>query len=135
MGRKPRPQARKRTSKQSVWKALVLHYKAISNLHLRQLFADDLKRGQRMALGTGCCHNRCLNACRTRLWLNSSIPNHSAGWSLFYEHSVLRKVCFGTSIPSISGAWNSAKFWRSAFFQNSKIPPNPCSATIVRPTL
>src|SRR5262249_39116292 len=32
------------------WSALTSHYKKISQLHLRQLFADDPKRGQRMAL-------------------------------------------------------------------------------------
>src|SRR5499425_2042204 len=32
------------------WSALTSHYKKVSKLHLRQLFADDPKRGQRMAL-------------------------------------------------------------------------------------
>src|SRR5215470_11170799 len=32
------------------WSALTSHYKAVSELHLRQLFADDPKRGQRLAL-------------------------------------------------------------------------------------
>jgi glucose-6-phosphate isomerase len=32
------------------WDALASHYKVVSKLHLRQLFADDPKRGQRMAL-------------------------------------------------------------------------------------
>ncbi len=32
------------------WDALASHYKMVSKLHLRQLFADDPKRGQRMAL-------------------------------------------------------------------------------------
>src|SRR5271166_2798457 len=30
------------------WKALEAHYRAIRGLHLRQLFADDLKRGERL---------------------------------------------------------------------------------------
>jgi glucose-6-phosphate isomerase len=30
------------------WKALKQHYQAIHNLHLRQLFADDLQRGERL---------------------------------------------------------------------------------------
>ncbi len=46
----PQPQVKKRAIKQSAWKALTAHYKAVSQLHLRQLFADDPKRGQRMAL-------------------------------------------------------------------------------------
>ena len=44
------PLAKKRAVKGSAWKALASHYKAVSNLHLRQLFADDPKRGQRMAI-------------------------------------------------------------------------------------
>jgi glucose-6-phosphate isomerase len=32
------------------WKALASHYKMASKLHLRHLFADDPKRGQRMAI-------------------------------------------------------------------------------------
>jgi glucose-6-phosphate isomerase len=30
------------------WKALEAHYRAIQGLHLRQLFADDPKRGERL---------------------------------------------------------------------------------------
>ena len=37
------------TSRQS-WKALATHYEAIRNVHLRTLFADDPKRGERLAL-------------------------------------------------------------------------------------
>src|SRR5262245_40479270 len=36
--------------KQEAWKTLEAHYKKISTVHLRQLFAEDPKRGQRMAL-------------------------------------------------------------------------------------
>jgi len=50
MAASPQPQVKKRASKQSAWKALTAHYKAVSKLHLRQLFADDPKRGQRMAV-------------------------------------------------------------------------------------
>jgi glucose-6-phosphate isomerase len=32
------------------WKALVAHHKKIRNVHLRQLFADDPKRGERLTL-------------------------------------------------------------------------------------
>src|SRR6201997_2283379 len=38
----------KRARKLSAWKALASHYKTVSNLHLRQLFADDPRRGQRL---------------------------------------------------------------------------------------
>src|ERR1700745_307138 len=50
MAASPQPQVKKRAIKQSAWKALTAHYKAVSKLHLRELFADDPKRGQRMAL-------------------------------------------------------------------------------------
>jgi len=50
MAAHPQPLAKKQTVKQSAWKALGAHYKTVSKLHLRQLFADDPKRGQRMAL-------------------------------------------------------------------------------------
>ncbi|MFZ0113577.1 MAG: glucose-6-phosphate isomerase, partial [Xanthobacteraceae bacterium] len=36
------------TSKQTVWQALEHHYKAMQGLHLRKLFTDDPKRGERM---------------------------------------------------------------------------------------
>ena len=32
------------------WKALTAHYQSLKNTHLRQLFADDATRGQRMTL-------------------------------------------------------------------------------------
>jgi glucose-6-phosphate isomerase len=35
-----------------VWSALASHYRKVSKLHLRQLFADDPKRGPRMTLET-----------------------------------------------------------------------------------
>ncbi|MGA8429516.1 MAG: glucose-6-phosphate isomerase [Candidatus Sulfotelmatobacter sp.] len=37
-------------TKQTAWRALASHYKTISKLHLRQLFADDPKRGERLAV-------------------------------------------------------------------------------------
>jgi glucose-6-phosphate isomerase len=38
------------TLKRSAWSALATHYNHASKLHLRQLFADDPKRGQRLAI-------------------------------------------------------------------------------------
>src|SRR5438309_5353699 len=32
------------------WKALEAHYQQVRDLHLRQLFADDPRRGERLAL-------------------------------------------------------------------------------------
>jgi glucose-6-phosphate isomerase len=37
-------------TKRSAWDALATHYKQVSKLHLRQLFADDPKRGERLAV-------------------------------------------------------------------------------------
>src|ERR1700751_3114505 len=50
MAASPQPQVKKQAIRQSAWKALTAHYKTVSKLHLRQLFADDPKRGQRMAV-------------------------------------------------------------------------------------
>jgi glucose-6-phosphate isomerase len=44
------PPTKKRSAKRAAWKALESHYKTVSDLHLRQLFADDPDRGQRMAV-------------------------------------------------------------------------------------
>ena len=38
-----------KSSTKSAWKVLASHYKTISKLHLRQLFADDPKRGERFS--------------------------------------------------------------------------------------
>ena len=40
-------------TKQTEWGALASHYKTVSKLHLRQLFADDPKRGERLAVEAG----------------------------------------------------------------------------------
>src|SRR6516225_4453047 len=37
------------TTKRPAWKALEAHYDKVRKLHLRQLFADDRMRGERMA--------------------------------------------------------------------------------------
>ena len=37
-------------TKRPAWKALEAHYKKIRELHLRKLFADDPKRGERMTV-------------------------------------------------------------------------------------
>ena len=42
--------ARRPAPKRSAWRALASHYNKASNLHLRQLFADDPNRGQRMTI-------------------------------------------------------------------------------------
>src|SRR5262244_2299591 len=50
MAASPQVQVKKQAIKQSAWKALTAHYKSVSKLHLRQLFADDPRRGQRLAV-------------------------------------------------------------------------------------
>jgi glucose-6-phosphate isomerase len=50
MAAQPHPITRKRAATQSAWKALALHYKTISKLHLRELFAEDARRGERMTV-------------------------------------------------------------------------------------
>src|SRR2546428_673513 len=50
MAANPQPQVKKRAIKQAAWKAVRSHYKTGAKLHLRQLFADDPKRGQRMTV-------------------------------------------------------------------------------------
>src|ERR1700680_2046381 len=37
-------------TRQTAWSALASHYKTVSKLHLKQLFADDPKRGERLAV-------------------------------------------------------------------------------------
>jgi glucose-6-phosphate isomerase len=44
------PLTRRPAPKRNGWSALASHYKKISESHLRQLFADDPKRGERMAV-------------------------------------------------------------------------------------
>ncbi|HST11060.1 MAG TPA: glucose-6-phosphate isomerase [Terriglobales bacterium] len=50
MAANPQPQVKKHAVKQSAWKALASQYKTVAKLHLRDLFAGDPKRGQRMAV-------------------------------------------------------------------------------------
>src|SRR5260370_29604633 len=50
MAANPQPRLKKQAIKSPAWKALAAHYKTISKLHLRQLFADDPDRGQCMAI-------------------------------------------------------------------------------------
>src|SRR5947207_172057 len=40
----------KRPVRRSAWDALATHYKKVSKLHLRELFAEDSKRGERMTV-------------------------------------------------------------------------------------
>jgi glucose-6-phosphate isomerase len=44
------PLTKRPASKRNGWRSLASHYKTVSKLHLRQLFKDDPKRGQRMAV-------------------------------------------------------------------------------------
>ena len=42
--------SRAKLTEQQAWRALATHYNAIRNVHLRTLFADDPKRGERLTL-------------------------------------------------------------------------------------
>src|SRR5262245_14194798 len=44
------PNAKRPAIKRQAWDALDAHYQKASELHLRQLFADDPNRGERMAV-------------------------------------------------------------------------------------
>src|SRR5882757_9786676 len=43
-----KPQVLEPLTKRKAWKALQTHYNKVRRLHLRKLFADDSKRGERM---------------------------------------------------------------------------------------
>jgi glucose-6-phosphate isomerase len=51
MAAKVQPLTKPAGNKRAAWSALTSHYKAASKLHLRQLFADDPTRGERLAVG------------------------------------------------------------------------------------
>jgi hypothetical protein len=48
VGTRPNSQRIEQLTKRKAWKALQTHYKQVRQLHLRSLFADDPKRGERM---------------------------------------------------------------------------------------
>src|SRR5437867_8844625 len=50
MAAQVQPLTKKRTVKRSAWTALASHYKKISKLHLRDLFAQDPTRGERLSV-------------------------------------------------------------------------------------
>jgi glucose-6-phosphate isomerase len=43
---------RRRPAKHQAWKALRAHYKEVRDVHVRELFADDPKRGERLTAET-----------------------------------------------------------------------------------
>jgi glucose-6-phosphate isomerase len=50
MAAHPQPLAKKPAIKRSAWSALASHHKKISKMHLRDLFAEDPSRGERMSV-------------------------------------------------------------------------------------
>src|SRR6202050_3809098 len=50
MGAQAEAPAKQPKTRRAAWSALASHYKTVSKLHLRQLFADDPKRGERLAV-------------------------------------------------------------------------------------
>src|SRR5580698_7610713 len=50
MAAQAEPLTKQPNTRQAAWRALASNYKTVSKLHLRQLFADDPKRGERFAV-------------------------------------------------------------------------------------
>jgi glucose-6-phosphate isomerase len=50
MAAQVQPLTKRPATKRNGWSALASHYKKVAELHLRQLFADDPKRGERMTV-------------------------------------------------------------------------------------
>jgi glucose-6-phosphate isomerase len=50
MAARVQPLTKRPAAKTNLWKTITAHYKTVSKLHLRQLFKDDPKRGERMAV-------------------------------------------------------------------------------------
>jgi hypothetical protein len=67
------------------WKALERHYRDIKGVHLRQLFAEDLKRGERLAVeGAGIYFDYSKNRITDEtlgLLLEVSLRNQSGAFS------------------------------------------------------
>lgn len=57
--------AKRPALRRSAWSALASHYKGASKLHLRQLFADHPKRGQRTAIEAVVLYLDCSKNCVT----------------------------------------------------------------------
>src|ERR1700685_3530294 len=51
MAAQVQPLTKQPTTGRKAWSALASHYKTVSKLHLRELFADDPQRGERLAVG------------------------------------------------------------------------------------
>src|SRR6202046_66634 len=51
MAAQVQPLTKQPTTGRTAWSALASHYKTVSKLHLRELFADDPQRGERLAVG------------------------------------------------------------------------------------
>src|SRR5271169_1424784 len=49
MAARVEPLTKQPRTRRAAWSALASHHKTVSKLHLRQLFADDPKRGERLA--------------------------------------------------------------------------------------
>ena len=52
MATRVQPTIKRLEQRGSAWDTLATHYKKLSKLHLRQLFADDPRRGERMTADT-----------------------------------------------------------------------------------
>src|SRR5947207_5699127 len=90
------------------WNALEAHHRNIRELHLRKLFADDPKRGERM---TAEALDLYLDYSKNRitdetLKLLLQLAEESGLRELSTSTRFSPKVLSGTLIPSTSGVWS-----------------------------
>jgi hypothetical protein len=134
-------------TQRQAWKAPEAHYTSIREFHLRKLFADDPKRGERMmaeALGLYLDYSKnritdetlklllqlaeesglreridaIATVRRIRSSPKGSRRKRSLSSSLSTSTRSSPKVLSGTLIPSTSGVWSWVKCWPNALSRN-----------------
>ena len=144
-------------SERQAWKALAAHHQSVRELHLRKLFADDPKRGERMtaeALGLYLDYSKnritdetlklllqlaeesglreridaIATVRRIRSSPKGSRRKRSASSSLFTSIRFSPRALSGTSTHSTSGAWSSVKCWPSGLSRSSRARRKPLSS-------
>jgi hypothetical protein len=107
-------------TQRQAWKALEAHHKNVREFHLRKLFADDPKRGERMtaeALGLYLDYSKNRITDET-LKLLLQLAEESGLRELSTSSRSSPKVLSGTLIPSTSGVWSWVKCWPNALSPN-----------------
>ncbi len=70
----------------AAWQALKTHYSKVRELHLRNLFADDPKRGERLAVEAAVAHYEAMRQgeayCSAAVDLASATEGAIARWNL-----------------------------------------------------